>query len=51
MIYLDNAATTKPSKNVIEAFLKSCDEYWANPSSLHKFGEEVFFELKNSSNK
>ncbi len=48
MIYLDNAATTKPSKNVIEAFLKSCDEYWANPSSLHKFGEEVFFELKNS---
>ncbi len=48
MIYFDNAATTKPSKNAVDAFLKSCDVYWANPSALHSFGEEVFFELKKS---
>lgn len=48
MIYLDNAATTKPSKSVVDAFLKSSDKYWGNPSSLHSFGEDVFFELKNS---
>ncbi len=37
MIYLDNAATTKPSKSAIDAFLKTVDEF-GNPSSLHRLG-------------
>lgn len=37
MIYLDNAATTKPSKAATEAFLKVVDEF-GNPSSLHGLG-------------
>ncbi len=37
MIYLDNAATTKPSQAAREAFLKTAEEF-GNPSSLHKLG-------------
>lgn len=47
MIYLDNAATTKPSKNVLDAYLLAQTELWGNPSAIHSFGEEVFFKLKN----
>lgn len=38
MIYLDNAATTKPKKEVIKAINKCLKEDWGNPSSLYKFG-------------
>ncbi len=37
MIYLDNAATTKPSRAAAEAMLGSV-ELFANPSSLYSFG-------------
>ena len=37
MIYLDNAATTKPSEAAINAFLKACRDF-GNPSSLHGLG-------------
>lgn len=37
-IYLDNAATTKPYKEVIEEMAKAMEEYYGNPSSLHKVG-------------
>ncbi len=37
MIYLDNAATTKPSEAAINAFLKACGDF-GNPSSLHGLG-------------
>ena len=37
-IYLDNAATTKPKKEVIDAINKCLIEDWGNPSSLYKFG-------------
>jgi cysteine desulfurase len=37
-IYLDNAATTKPSKDVIESVYSSMKNFYANPSSLHKLG-------------
>ena len=39
-IYLDNAATTKPSKRVIEELCSSMESFYANPSSLHKLGRE-----------
>ena len=37
-IYLDNAATTKPSAAVIEAVTHCMSEVYGNPSSLHRVG-------------
>ena len=37
-VYLDNAATTKPCKEAIEAINFSLTENYGNPSSLHSFG-------------
>lgn len=37
-IYLDNAATTKPRKEVIKEVSIGMEEYYGNPSSLHKLG-------------
>jgi cysteine desulfurase len=41
MIYFDNSATTKPYKDVLDAFLKVNEEYFANPSSIHALGGRV----------
>ena len=35
IIYMDNAATTKPRKEVVEAMLPYLEEYYANPSSMY----------------
>lgn len=45
-IYLDNAATTKVDKRVLEAMLPFMNERYGNPSSIHKPGREakVFLE-------
>ncbi len=40
MIYLDNAATTKPCHEAVEAVLKGL-ECFGNPSSLHSLGLEA----------
>lgn len=40
MIYLDNSATTKPHKEVIETFVKVNELYYANPASIHAMGVE-----------
>ena len=45
-IYLDNAATTKPRKEVVEAMLRSLEKEYGNPSSLHRKGLEVEREIK-----
>ena len=37
-IYFDNSATTKPYREVIEETAKAMEEYFGNPSSLHKIG-------------
>ena len=40
IIYLDNAATTKPSEKAIQAMIKA-GEHFGNPSSLHGLGLET----------
>lgn len=41
MIYFDNSATTKPSSEVIDSFVKVSSQYYANPSSLHGLGGQA----------
>lgn len=38
MIYLDNAATTKTAKEVVDAMLPYFGEYYGNPSSIYRLG-------------
>ena len=40
-IYLDNAATTKAEKEVINAMIPCFDEFYGNPSSVHLKGRET----------
>ena len=37
-IYFDNAATTKPSENVVKAITDTMLNFYANSDSLHKLG-------------
>ena len=46
-IYLDNSATTKPYKEVIDKMVYALDTDYANPSSLHRKGVEVEKNIKN----
>jgi len=39
MIYLDNCATTKPYKEVLETFVEVNNNYYGNPASINKFGK------------
>ncbi len=41
MIYLDNAATTKPSREVVEAVRCAMEDTYGNPSSLHAMGADA----------
>lgn len=47
MVYLDNSATTKPSKRAIEYINNALVDVWGNPSSLHMLGFEAE-QLMNS---
>ncbi|MDO5713780.1 MAG: cysteine desulfurase family protein [Tissierellia bacterium] len=50
MIYLDNCATTKPTKEVVDTMIKAMEEDYANPSSLHRGGmlvEEKIEDVRN----
>jgi len=38
-IYLDNAATTRPRKEVLDV-MAACEPYYGNPSSLHALGRQ-----------
>ena len=51
MIYLDNAGTTKVSKNVKEAMLPYFDEIYGNASSLHDFGQIAKEHLESARSK
>ena len=46
-IYLDYAATTPPSKRVVQSMRKAL-LVWGNPSSLHSYGQEAFNLLKKA---
>ncbi|MCL2610130.1 MAG: cysteine desulfurase [Defluviitaleaceae bacterium] len=48
MIYLDNAATTKPSQEVIEVFLESMSNDFMNPSSLHDAGLSTLNKIEDA---
>ncbi|MDZ5712482.1 cysteine desulfurase family protein [Jeotgalibacillus haloalkalitolerans] len=41
MIYLDNSATTKPHPEVVSSYIKVNDQFYGNPSSIHRFGEKA----------
>lgn len=41
MNYLDNSATTKPKQEVLEAFIKVNEQFYANPASLHALGNQA----------
>ncbi|MBS7298721.1 MAG: cysteine desulfurase [Eubacteriales bacterium] len=47
MIYLDNAATTKPCESAVKAALAAVEGF-GNPSSLHRMGLEAEKTIKNS---
>jgi len=40
-LYLDNNATTQPAPQVIAAMHEVNEQLWANPSSVHRFGQSV----------
>ena len=40
LIYLDNAATTKTAKEVVDAMLPYFTEYYGNPSSIYSLGSK-----------
>ncbi|MGD9789913.1 MAG: cysteine desulfurase family protein [Phycisphaerales bacterium] len=46
MIYLDNNATTRPAAGVVEAMGRVLREGWANPSSVHRFGQAARHEVE-----
>lgn len=48
MIYLDNAATTKPAESVIQKAEECMRESFGNPSSLHKLGLEAELHMKQA---
>ena len=45
-IYLDNAATTKPTTS--GAFQKHIDSYWQNPSAAYASAEAVYIAMKQT---
>ena len=50
MIYLDNAATTKPCAEAVKAAAECAERCFGNPSSLHKMGieaEKTLLKTKN----
>ncbi len=39
MIYLDHNATTRPAPDVVAAMRRALEEWWPNPSSIHRPGQ------------
>lgn len=50
-LYLDNNATTEPAAEVIEAMTHLQQVLWANPSSVHRFGQMVRHQIDLSRQK
>ena len=47
-VYLDNNATTRVDDEVVQAMLPFFTEHFGNPSSLHRFGNQVGQALKKA---
>ena len=47
-IYLDNNATTRVDDDIVAEMLPYFTEQFGNPSSMHKFGNQVGFAVKNA---
>ena len=45
-IYLDNNASTRPLDSVVEAMRPFLETEYANPSSLHRFGQQVRYKVE-----
>jgi len=41
LIYLDNNATTRPAPEVVAAMRTMLEEWYGNPSSVHRFGQRA----------
>jgi Cysteine sulfinate desulfinase/cysteine desulfurase and related enzymes len=48
MIYFDNSATTKVNDSVLQTYNAASQEYFGNPSSLHKLGLKAYELLETS---
>lgn len=48
MIYLDNAATTRPCAEAVEAITKTLTADWGNPSAQYHFGVEAARLLRSA---
>ena len=40
-VYADNAATTKPRLKALEAYVRTAENFYGNPSSLHSVGQRA----------
>jgi len=47
-VYLDNAATTAPAPEVIEAIRGALTENWGNPSSVHERGKRAKMAMEKA---
>jgi cysteine desulfurase len=45
-IYLDNNATTRPLSRVVDAMIPLLRDEYANPSSIHRFGQSVRYRVE-----
>ena len=50
-IYMDNAATTRVTKEVFDAMTPYLTEFYGNPSSIHGFGRDAKKALENARNR
>ena len=48
MIYLDNAATTKPKQEVIDAMMPYFTDKWYNPSSLYSKASQIKQDIQSA---
>lgn len=48
MIYLDNAASTKPKQEVIDVMVESMKKNFANADAIHEFSHKIAQKIKKS---
>lgn len=51
VVYMDNNATTRVAPEVLEAMMPYLQDYYGNPSSMHRFGGQVEAAITAARNK